>query len=466
MLQKILNNFKEISKVPRCSFNQEKILEFFKNWAKSLNFEYKVDNAKNIVIYVPATKWRENDETIILQNHMDMVCVKDNDSNHCFEKDSIEIIEKDWWISANKTTLWADNWMWLAIAMYLSEIKNHPKLEILVTSWEEVGLIWALALDASMLSGKKLINIDTEDLWEICVSSAWWLRIDIEKELNFSELKNKNIFKLFIWWMKWWHSGIEINKNRWNAIFSFLEFLNDYKDNFEIIEIKWWVADNAIPKELEVIISLENEENFKQQLDLFLEKIKNNFDAPEVFYNLKPHLTSPQRRGIEWKIFKKLIKPVLETKIWVLEMSKNIENLVKTSINLWEFSIKDWKIKICYMPRSSDKNDLEKIKNNISENFTDFKIIFWDEYPWWEENPNSDFVKEISEIYKKNNNWKAEILAYHAGLECGALVEKLWWNIQAISIWPTIKNAHTTKEMCELKSVEIIAKILIEYLWR
>jgi len=154
----------------------------------------------------------------------------------------------------------------------------------------------------------------------------------------------------------------------------------------------------------------------------------------------------------------------LETKIWVLEMSKNIDSLVKTSINLWEFSIKDWKIKICYMPRSSCISDLEKIKNNISNNFADFKIIFWEQYPGWEENPNSPFIKEITEIYKKNNNWKAEILAYHAGLECGALVEKLWWDIHAISIGPTIKNAHTTKEKCELNSVEIIAKILKDYL--
>ena len=97
-------------------------------------------------------------------------------------------------------------------------------------------------------------------------------------------------------------------------------------------------------------------------------------------------------------------------------------------------------------------------------NFYESQINFWEQYPGWEENPNSDFVKKIEKIYKKNNNWKVKIIAYHAWLECWALVEKLWWNIQAISIWPTIKNAHTTSEMCELNSVEIIGKILEEYL--
>jgi dipeptidase D len=267
--------------------------------------------------------------------------------------------------------------------------------------------------------------------------------------------------------MKWWHSWVEIEKNRWNTIFSFLNFLNTYSWDFEIFEIKWWVADNAIPKELDVIISVENEKYFREELDLFLEKIKNTFDAPEIFYNLEILSTegfNPLNKSIQKTNFKKLIKPIFNTQIWVLKMSKNIENLVQTSNNLWIFNIENNKLKITYSPRSSEIDDLEKIKSKIIYNFENFNIKIWEQYPWWEENPESEFIKEILEIYKKENNWKAKIVAYHAWLECWALVKKLWWTIKAISLWPTIKNAHTTSEMCELNSVEIIWKILTKYL--
>ena len=460
MLKKILENFEKISSIPRCSFNEGKILNFFKNWAEEKWFEYKIDKSWNIVIYIPWTKWRENDETIILQGHMDMVCVKDKDSNHNFETDWVKIIKKWNIITADKTTLWADNGMGLAIAMYLIEIKDHPPLEFLITSSEEVGLIGALNLDSSMLKWKKLINIDTEDLWEICVSSAGWVRIDISKKFNTIKSNYKKSYKIVLWWMKWGHSWIEIDKNRWNAIYSFFEFLN--QNNIDLAYLKAGVADNAIPKELEAVVY--SDENLNEKLDLLIQNIKENYDTSEVFYKL-------EEIDYNWEVLKDLknfLCIILATKIWVIKMSDKIENLVRTSNNLWILNIKNGEIKIVYMPRSSLKEDLEEIKNQIKNNFSWFDINISSEYPGWEENPDSDFIEGIKNIYneilKKNNLKQSEIVAYHAWLECGALVEKLGNNVQAISIWPTIKWAHTTEENCDLKSVEIIWNILKNYL--
>ena len=460
MLTKILENFEKISSVPRCSFHEDKIRNFFENWAKENWFDYKTDKNWNIVIYVPWTKWRENEDPVILQWHMDMVCVKDKDSNHNFETDGIKII-KNWnMITADKTTLWADNGIGLAIAMYLATNTNHPPLELLITSSEEVGLIWALNLDSSMLKWKKLINIDTEDLWEICVSSAGWVRIDVSKKIKTRKSNHKKAYKIVLWWMKWGHSGVKIDKNRWNAIYSFFEFLNE--NNVDLAYFQAGVADNAIPKELEAVVF--SNEKLDDKLDLLVKNIKQNYDTPETFYKIEK--INSNQEVVE--NLEEIIKAVLNTKIGVIKMSDKIENLVRTSNNLWVLNIENGEIKIVYMPRSSSKKDLEVIKNNIKTNFSWFDINFSSEYPGWEENPNSDFVQDIKKSYdqilKENNLDKSEIVAYHAGLECGALVKKLWDGACAVSIWPTIKGAHTTEETCDLVSVEIVTKVLKKYL--
>ena len=460
MLTKILENFEKIASVPRCSFHENKIRNFFKSRAEEKGFNYKTDEAWNIVIYVSWTKWRENENPIILQWHMDMVCVKDKDSNHNFEADPIKIIKSWNAITADKTTLWADNGLGLAMAMYLAENENHPPLELLITSSEEVGLIGALNLDSSLLKWKKLINVDTEDLWEICVSSAGWVRIDISKKFDTKKSNYKKSYKIVLWWMKWGHSGVEIDKNRWNAIYSFFEFLS--QTNIDLAYLQAGVADNAIPKELEAIVF--SDENLDKKLDLLVQNIKENYDAPEIFYKLD----KIDYDGEVIENLEELVKAVLNTKVGVIKMSDKIENLVRTSNNLWILNIKDWKLEMAYMPRSSSKEDLEEIKNKIKNNFSWFDIDFSSEYPGWEENPNSEFIKDIKKTYdqvlEKNNLEKAEIVAYHAGLECGALVKKLGETAQAVSVWPTIKGAHTTEESCDLKSVEIVAKVLEEYL--
>ena len=456
MLQKILETFKEISSVPRCSFHEEKILAWLENWAKKHGFDYKIDNAKNIIIYVVWTSWRENETPIILQNHMDMVCVKDKDSNHNFETDPIEIIQEWNWIKANKTTLWADNGIGLAIALNMAFVENHPPLEILVTTQEEVGLIGALNLDASLLKWKKIINIDTEDLWEICVSSAWWVQLDIHWEYNQISWKYPQ-YKLVLGGMKWGHSGVEIDKNTYNAIHLFIKFLKDYK-NIELVEFNWWIADNVIPKEFEAIIWLENEEEFRQKFQTYIDSLKSKYDLWNINFKLEEQ---EEKRPIVGNLGK-IVNDILNIPIWIYSWSEKIENLVKTSNNLWILKIQDWKIFIVYMARSSSTDDVYQIIEKISNNFKDYKVENKWIYPGWEQDPDSEFVQDIKKAYDKFTD--SHIVAYHAGLEVWALVEKLGEGAEWVSIWPTIKGAHTTGERCFLPSVEVVANVVKEYL--
>lgn len=456
MLQNVISTFKEISSISRCSHKEEKILNWLENWSKKHWFNYKIDNAKNIVIYVPATKWKENDETIILQNHMDMVCVKDKDSKHNFKNDPIEVIEENGWLKANKTSLWADNGIWLSIALNMAFLPSHPNLEILITKSEEVGLIWALNLDPSILKWKKIINIDTEDLWEICVSSAWWVQINIDKDYKLKEW-NLPQYKLSLYWMKWWHSGVEIDKNTYNSIHLFLNFLKEHKD-IELVKFNWWVADNVIPKDFEAIIWIKDEKEFKKSFANYIKELKNIYDL----WNIDFKLEKTNTKELIVKDLEKIIDDILNIQIWIYSWSEKIDNLVKTSNNLWILNIENWKIKIVYMARSSSINDIYKVIEDIKENFKDYNIKNDAIYPGWEQDPNSEFIQNIKKIYDKYT--QSNIVAYHAWLEVWALVEKLWKGAEWVSIWPTIKWAHTTEEKCEISSIETIIKILEDYL--
>lgn len=460
MLKNTLKYFREISKIPRCSFHEERVLSYLINFAEKNKYNFKLDTIWNIIIYVPASSWREKDNTLILQWHIDMVCVKSENSKHNFDKESIEIIEEAWWIKANNTTLWADNGIWVAMILASTLTKTHPKLELLFTVKEEVWLIWAIELEEKYLSWKYLINLDSEEEKEIIISSSWWARLEIEwtyKEIEWTRKK----YQINISGMKWWHSGIEINQNRWNSIYEFISFLNQYNENIEIYKINWWIADNVIPSSISAILWIKDMFSFEKKLNIYIENIKKNIDAPEIKYKIEKIINN-QNKCIDLSIKQKLFNNIIKNKPWIISISKNIDALVETSINLWKLIIEKWKVKITYLPRSSKTNELKKVINNLEESYShiNLKTTISNKYPWWEENKNWYLVTTVKSIYDKVNNYDNKLTAIHAWLECWAIVEKIWWNIQAVSIWPNIRWAHSTKEKCEIRSISVIAEVL------
>lgn len=452
-----LKYFQEITAYPRPSKQEEKIREFLIDFFSNKWFEYKVDKTGNLIVYVPA-KNSDSKETVILQSHMDMVCVKTADSNHDFMTDAIQTYEKDWYMYALNTTLWADNGIWVAYAMATIDFPSHPKLELLFTIDEEAWMSGVLWLDFSLLSGTKIINIDSEDEDEICISSAGWMSFMCNKELNFINWKYPQ-YTLDLFGMKWWHSGVEIHKNRWNVTLVMLNFLAKYDKDLEICDIKAWVASNVIPSKLNCILWISDLEDFKKEFLLHLENTKSTFDCPEIDFKLTEN--DEKRKAIENGI--EILKNLSQIKDWVYSMSEQIENLVQTSMNFWIIKVNDNNLEITYMARSSDNQDLEKNFTNTSEFLKSkwFEISASRWTPGWQDNPNSLLVQIAKEEWEKIL-WKTpHIRAIHAWLECWALVS--WLNnpqVNAISIGPNIQFVHSTEERVELESVKKVEKIL------
>lgn len=462
MLEKTLEYFRQISKIPRCSWNEKKIAEFLIDWAKKNNYEFKQDKNWNVLIVVPATNWMEKKDTIVLQGHMDMVCVKWDNSNHNFCCDEINVNEKDWFLKADNTTLWADNGIWIAIALTLTHLDKHSKLELFFTVDEEKWMSWALNIESNFLSWKKLLNIDSESENEITISSAGWARIKILDNYNLSIWKF-NKYYIEISWLKWWHSWIEIDKSKWNSVDCLMLLLKHLWWEFEFYDIESWIADNVIPKKIFTTIWIKNDNNIKEKIESFKKEYIKKFDEDNLIINLKEN--NSNIKTIWTKNSKKIIDAVLNCYSWVYSYSKIIKWFVQTSQNLWIIKLENWELIISYLIRSSNKDELEDLIKQKNKYFWEFKeVVFESWYPGWEEKKDSKLLADFSKIYKKTFWKNFKILWCHAWLECWAIISKMPTWSEAISIWPNIFWAHTIDEKCEIKSIGILLKIIEEFL--
>lgn len=449
--------FKQITTYPRPSKDEDKIRDFLIKFFSSNWYKYIVDNVGNLVVYIPA-KNSNSKETIILQSHLDMVCVKNPDSKHDFFVDPIEFYEKDGFICAKNTTLGADNGIWVALSMSAIHFDKHPSLELVFTIDEEAWMSWIMWLDYELLKWTKIINLDSEEEDMICISSAWWIGIISKKKLDFIEWKFSK-YDVEIFGMKWWHSWVEIDKNRWNAIKIFFDFLTNYEDDIEIYKLNSWIAPNVIPNKISATLWISDIGFFEDSLKRYLNKLKNIFDCPELSFNI----TENNEKLLCVNKWIEIIRILQEIKDWIYTMSQKIDWLVQTSINLWISKIENWYIENTYLLRSSDNTELQELKNNVEQILTNkgFNLEFDRWYPGWQDDPNSHLLSVAKNEFEKVIWKKPQIVAIHAWLECWVLVSGLNnKKVNAISIWPNIYNVHSTEEKVEIESVERIEKIL------
>ena len=459
-MSKTIDYFRQITAIPRPSKKEWLIRNFLIDWAISRNYKFQVDSIWNLFIFVPA-KNCDTKEAVILQAHLDMICVKTSYSNIDFETDALDIYEENWYIKARNTSLGADNGIGIALAMASTDFISHPPLELIFTINEEQGMSWVLNLDFSFLSWKKIINLDFEDGNEICISSAGWASILVKKNLK-EKISNIPQYKLEIFGMKWGHSGVEIDKNQGNAIKLLIDFLRSYDSLFEIASIAWWTAENVIPSSAEAILWIVDYDIFESSLQKYSEIYKQNYDCPDLKYKItKVHM-------IKWVIEEKdiLLNVIKEGDNWVLKMSEKIPSLVETSINLWMIHISDNSLSLNYLARSSNNEDFEKLLSKLEKYFNDcwYTLEIQSKYPGWQENPDGALVSIAREAFEKIN-WKSpEIIAIHAGLECGTLVGWIWVWTSAISIGPNMYDVHSVNERVEIASADKLEKILEEIL--
>ena len=467
---KVFKYFEEICSIPHSSGNMDKISKYCIDFAKEHNLKYICDDLKNVFIYKPGTKGYENSEPIILQGHLDMVCQKTNDSDIDFENDGLDILTEGDFVFANKTSLGADNGIAVAMIMAILDSDDipHPPLEALFTTDEETGMFGASAFDTSLLNGRKMINIDSEEMNFVTVSCAGGCNLDIKMPFAKKRLHGKRI-TLSLDGLKGGHSGVEIDKGRVNAnilMGRILSHLNKESD-FGIININGGTKANAITPFCRAEIVTESPDETKSILDSYFKIIKSEIFKREENCSLSVciendgdfDVLSPDSQD-------KLLFMLSTTPNGIIDMSNEIPNLVETSLNLGILETSVSSINMIYTLRSNKNSALtyleEKMSMFASYNGCEYK--FGGRYLPWEFRENSLLQTQYVNLFEKHFGYKPEVIAIHAGLECAVFASKIN-DLDCISIGPDIFDIHTVNEKLSISSTEKIFTLLCDILF-
>jgi dipeptidase D len=460
--RKILDAFAQISQIPRPSKKEEKIVAWLMNWARENGLDALTDKAHNVLIKVPASSGFENSQTLVLQGHMDMVCEKAKGHNHDFEKDPIELVfTDDGWLTANQTTLGADNGIAIAMAMVAATDKNvgHPPLELLLTTDEETGLTGASSLQPGFIKGKQLLNIDSEDEGVFTVGCAGGE--DARLRLAFiadEKLPRHSAFSLVGGGMSGGHSGIDIIEQRANAIkllFRGIHLLAEQTD-VRISSVTGGSARNAIPRDAEAILLIpaDDIETAESVIAAYEKTIKAEYIKTDPRLTMELKAKSGKFSATSAATTRCAIDTVYAYPHGVAAMSGDIEGLVETSNNLATINVENDELVILSNQRSSNMDSLKLICDTVLSvaSLAGAEGETSGGYPSWKPNMDSKLLARCLEVYEKRFGKKPAVEAIHAGLECGIIGSK-YEGMDMISFGPTIKNPHSPDEKIEIESI-------------
>ncbi len=471
--QIVWKNFVELTKIPRPSKKEGKVIEFMRQWGEKHGLETIVDEVGNVIIRKPATAGMEDRKMVILQGHLDMVPQKNSDKVHDFEKDPITAYVEGDWVTADGTTLGADNGMGIALAMAVLESKDiaHPAIEALFTVDEETGMTGAFGIKPNVLKGDLLINLDSEEEGALCIGCAGGTNANIEflydKEIPAA---GTEAYKLEIKGLKGGHSGVDINLQRGNAAKMLFRFLFEANNKFGVELSGFEVGNmrNAIPREgwVEIVIPAEKASELEKMVAEFSAIFAKEYRESDPDVQFTSTKIDTPAFVIDAATKNALINSVEATPNGVMRMSLAMKGLVESSTNLSVVALREDKIEVLALIRSSvdsSKKDVENMFEAVYTLANADKVLFDGQYPGWKPEPNSDIVKVMDETYEKMFSKKPYVYAIHAGLECGLFLGK-YPNLEAISIGPTIKYPHSPDEKVEIKTVKMVWDYLVEAL--
>ncbi|MEZ5470252.1 MAG: aminoacyl-histidine dipeptidase [Marinicella sp.] len=463
--QALWNHFADLNAIPRPSKKEDKVRTFMVEFGEKFNLETIVDPVGNVIIKKPATSGMENRKTIVMQSHLDMVCQKNNDTEFDFDTQGINMLVEGDWVTADGTTLGADNGLGVSAIMSVLAADNipHPAIEALFTIDEETGMTGALGLQAGYLDGEILLNLDTEDDDEIAMGCAGGIDITAEKGYSSSNPTGDKAYKINVKGLRGGHSGIDIHKGFGNANKMMNRLLFALQDQVQISEIDGGSLRNAIPRESTAIIVTNTDisATFTQVRDEIIEEYQKIEPKLEV---LLTETNMPTTVMVEEEQTT-LIRTVYTIHNGVFRMSPDIENLVETSNNLARILVKDGQIKVLSLTRSATEAGKMDMANQVKSGLEmgGFKVTLDGSYPGWKPNPDSKILKVLQNIYQQMFNGQPKIIAYHAGLECGILGTN-YPDMDMISFGPTIQRAHSPDERASISSTQKFWKFLLEVL--
>lgn len=471
--EKILSIFKEITRIPRESGHEEKIVEYLVNFAKEHGLEYKTDDVNNVVITRPASKGYEDRSTIVLQGHTDMVCEKNAGVEHDFAKDPIRYVVEDGWMIAKDTTLGADCGIGVA-AQLAALIDPAPcgKIECLFTSSEETGMDGAFGLKPGFITGKTLINLDSEDEGELFIGCAGGL----DTTAVFSYMPeplpaDAKCFSVRIFNGVGGHSGDDINKGRANAVQLLARFLNDCLSSSDF-KLSLCCIDggnkrNAIARESSATVALIGDESaFKSHWDSFSADVKGEYSVTEPDLSFALESVPAPAFAFDTDSAMRLVRGLYAAPHGVLSMSADIPGLVETSTNLASVKmLEDNKVRVGTSQRSSITSARRAAAAKVEASFllAGAEVTHEGEYPGWKPTLDSEILRRSVASYKKLFGVEPAVKAIHAGLECGLFLE-IYPDLDMISFGPTLRGVHAPGERLDLASLDKFTLLLDDIL--
>ncbi|ETJ16713.1 Aminoacyl-histidine dipeptidase [human gut metagenome] len=471
---RIFYHFEQISKIPRGSGNEKAISDYLLDFGKSLGLECIQDAALNIIIKKPASIGYENAPAVIIQGHMDMVCEKNSDKEHDFEKDPINLVVKGDYIYADRTTLGADDGIAVAYAMTLLEDNTieHPAIEVLLTTDEEAGMSGAMALQPHYINGKIVLNLDSEEEGKLLVSCAGGIRTKSILPIEWIDKKNDTIaYNLVIRGLKGGHSGMEIHLGRGNSNKLMGRLLKniDKELDFNLVSLNGGSKNNAIPRESSSIITISQKDE-RKLLDIkrrVCEELKNEFSKKDP--NLRVHLLEVEEsvdRVFSDDSTKKAVNLLYMYPNGVNTVSSDIQGLTESSTNLGVVTTLENSIEYDSTARSSVSSLKDEIvtRSKCITEILGGKLVTESSYPEWPYKTDSKIREVCKDVYERMYEKTPEIVAIHAGVECGLFKEKLGNDVDMISFGPDIIDIHTPNEHISISSVERCYEYLLEVL--
>jgi dipeptidase D len=459
------NNFANLNEIPRPSKKEEKVRQFMVDFGENLGLETLVDPVGNVIIKKPASKGMENRKTIVMQSHLDMVCQKNHDTDFDFDTQGIKMFVDGDWVKAKGTTLGADNGIGVASIMSVLESADiiHPAIEALFTIDEETGMTGAIGLQAGYLDGEILLNLDTEDDDEIGVGCAGGIDVSAFRTCELIETPgNAKAFKITVTGLRGGHSGMDIHRGFANANKLMNRILYALNDAVSISEIDGGSLRNAIPRESNVLIVCDDEEKLKALFNKISSEISKEYQSIEKNLEILIEPADVPKTILSKTDQDTLIKAIYSIHNGVFRMSPDIEGLVETSNSLARIVLKDGAVKISCLTRSSVESGKMDLAYHIKSGLElgGFKVELSGSYPGWKPNPDSAILKVLEEIYENIFDKKPDVLACHAGLECGILGTN-YPDMDMISFGPTIRGAHSPDERASISSSQKYWKYLL-----
>lgn len=466
----VWNNFYQLTRYPRPSKHEEKVREFLLKWGKEHKVETFADATGNVIMKVSATPGYENRKTVILQGHMDMVPQKNNDVKHDFLTDPIETWIDGEWVKAKGTTLGADDGMGVAMAMAVAESKDlkHGPIEILITYDEETGMTGANKLQPGVLKGDILINLDSETEGELYVGCAGGM--DTEGTGRYTKVrrpKGYQAYSLQVKGCQGGHSGMDIILCRANAnrIAARLTDVILAKTDTKLVEFTGGNMRNAIPREAEVLLYIKDPSKVARVLRKAGLQVLDEFAQtdPDMSISLTPAIFS--KGYVKDDEARALVNAVLACPDGVERMSQTMPGTVETSNNLAIVKIAGGKVAIVTLMRSFIDSAKVALSRKIAAvlNNAGIKTRFVGAYSGWAPDDKSVILRVMKESYKKLYGKEPEVMAIHAGLECG-IIGGIYPGLDMISCGPTLKSPHSPDERCYIPSVQKAWDFLVEVL--